>query len=75
MAEDYHYTSVDTVLFTTQAEGEQSRRQRNCKQELVLFYSQNNSLALKLRLTVTAFCMHRFYPPASPEWCHQQPVN
>lgn len=31
LAEDYHYTSEDTVLFTAQAEGEQLRGQSNCK--------------------------------------------
>lgn len=38
MADDYYYTSEDAVLFTTQAEGEQLRRQSNCKQELVLLF-------------------------------------
>lgn len=47
MAEDYGYTGEDTVLFTAQAEGEQLRRQKNCKQELVLFfYLPFNLLAL-----------------------------
>lgn len=75
MAEDYHYTSEDTVLFTTQAKGEQSKRQRKCKEELILFCFHFNWLALKIRLTLKAFCMHHFCPLASPEWCHQWPAN
>lgn len=75
MAEDYHYTSEDAVLFTTQAKGEQSKRQCTCKKELDLFYFHFNWLALKIRLTLTAFCMHHFCPLASPEWCHQWPAN